>query len=273
MDAAEGMALNRRHWDELADLHPATDFYNFYLDRMRAGGTSLHALEIAEVGDVDGLDLMHLQCHIGTESISWARRGARVTGVDFSANALTQARRLAAELGAHVDFVESNVYDLPDNLEARFDVVFQSWGVLGWLPDLPAWGRVVAHFLRPGGLYYIAEGHPFAWTLDDEADVAAPRYPYFGGPAMSEEADGSYADREAHIQNRETVTWPFELGGVVNALVDAGLRIEFLHEHPRVPFQMLQVLIRDETTDERWWRVPKGMPDLPLSFSLRARRE
>jgi 2-polyprenyl-3-methyl-5-hydroxy-6-metoxy-1,4-benzoquinol methylase len=273
---SEAVEANRRHWDELADLHPETPFYRHYLDRLRAGGTSLHRLEIAEVGDVAGLTLLHLQCHIGTESVSWARRGALVTAVDYSAGAIAQAERLARECGVPVRFLQASVYALAGVLDEAFDVVFASWGVLCWLPDIAEWARVVSRHLKPGGRFYIAELHPLLWVFDDDADELQVRYSYFGGAEPDrDDSDGSYADRGAKLVHRTTFNWAFPLGHVVSSLIDAGLRIEFLHEHPRCVARVLgNQLVRDESiADERWYRFPEGRPDVPLAFSLRARKE
>jgi SAM-dependent methyltransferase len=264
---------NRRHWDEAADLHPDTGFYGFYLDRLRGGGTSLHRIEIDEVGDVRGKSLLHLQCHIGTESISWAKRGAYVTGVDFSAGALAQARRLASECGAEVRFIESYVYDLPAALDETFDVVFTSWGVLGWLNDIDRWGAVVGRHVKPGGIFYIAEFHPLAFIFDEKAPELRVAYPYFPGPEpLSDDSDGTYADPQAQLAHRTTYSWPYTLGGVVTALIDAGLQIEFLRERTHCVSQVLDLLVRDDIDSERWFRLPESVPQLPLSFSLRARK-
>jgi SAM-dependent methyltransferase len=267
------LEANRRRWNELAELHPKTEFYRFYLDRLRAGGTSLHGLEIGEVGDVGGQSLLHLQCHFGVDSISWARRGASVTGVDFAGNAVARARRLAQEFGVQARFVRANVYDLPSVLAEKFDVIFQSWGVLGWLPDLAAWAGVVSHFLKRGGFYYIAEFHPTLWIFDGRVPGLVASGYYFRQPEPDmEDEDGSYADLSAHLENQVAYNWAYPLDLVLGSLIDAGLRIEFLHEWPRCPARMLQVLVQDDHPSERWYRMREGMPDIPLAFSLRARK-
>jgi 2-polyprenyl-3-methyl-5-hydroxy-6-metoxy-1,4-benzoquinol methylase len=157
------VAANRALWDEWTPIHVGSAFYD--VDGWKSGRRhDLPPLLVDEVGDVAGKDLLHLQCHFGLDTLSWARRGARVTGADFSERAVEQARLLAAETGLEARFVVSDVVDLPDRLEGDFDVVFTSFGVLNWLPDVPRWAEVVAHFVRPGGFFYIAEAHPFAWS-------------------------------------------------------------------------------------------------------------
>jgi SAM-dependent methyltransferase len=266
------MEANRRHWDELARLHPQTDFYRFYLDRIRTGGTSLHGFEIEQVGDVAGCSLLHLQSHIGTETVSWALRGARVTAVDFSGDALAHVRSFAEEMGVEVRCIESNVYDLPDVLSERFDVVYTSWGVIGWMPDLREWARIVTGFVRPGGMFYLAEFHPVMWLLDETARELRLKYSYFQREPFFDDSDGSYADRDAHIENRATYGFEYPLGQVISSLIDSGLRIEFVREYPGCGPQLLPMLVPDESTDERWHVLPPDLPQLPLSFSLRARK-
>ena len=168
-DAQRYVRANRDLWNAVTPHHVTSRFYD--VEGFKAGRarrrTGLDELEVALVGDVRGKTLLHLQCHFGIDTICWAQRGATVTGVDFASEAIQAARRLAAEMGVPATFVESDVYDLPANLQGRFDVVFTSHGVLGWLPDLERWGQVIARFLAPGGRFHLIEAHPFAWIFDD----------------------------------------------------------------------------------------------------------
>ncbi|MWG33072.1 class I SAM-dependent methyltransferase [Halomarina oriensis] len=274
--ADEGMALNRAHWEDLAALHPTTEFYD--LDGFLGGESSLQWVEREELGDVDGRSLLHLQCHFGMDTLSWAREGAEVVGVDFSETAIETARNLAsdADLSDHAQFVEANVYDAPTALadaEAMpaggFDVVFTSYGVLTWLPDVEAWARVVADCLAPGGTFYVAEIHPFSHVLMD-VGVRDGRlhsdWPYFGEGPQTYDVDGSYADEEADVASTETREWPHPLGDVVTALLDAGLDLEFLHEHEFACFEQVAGM---EERDDGFWELPGA--SLPFLFSLKAR--
>jgi SAM-dependent methyltransferase len=272
-DARPYFDANLRHWNEVARLHPTTDFYRFHLDRIRSGGTSLHQFEIDDVGDVAGKSLLHLQCHIGTETLSWAKRGARVTAVDFSPDALAHVSKFAAELGVEVRCIESDIYDLPNVLDEQFDVVYTSWGVVGWLPDLAGWGRVISRFVREGGIFYLAEFHPVMWLLDETSEELRLRYSYFQDAPFFDETDGSYADAEAKLENRATYGFEYPLGKVITALIENGLRIEHLHEYPGCGPKLLKMLVPDERTDERWHVMPADLPQLPLSFTLRARKD
>src|SRR4051794_20919210 len=158
----EELELNRQRWDEATDIHTAGNVYG--IDEFKAGQCRLHRVEVGEVGEVSGKSLLHLQCHFGLDTLSWARRGAVVTGADFSPKAIAVARRLSEETGVPGEFVCCNLYDLPSVLKrpASFDVIFTSYGALNWLPDLPRWGQIIAHYLRPGGLFYVIDAHPTA---------------------------------------------------------------------------------------------------------------
>ncbi|HKR98175.1 MAG TPA: methyltransferase domain-containing protein, partial [Candidatus Dormibacteraeota bacterium] len=212
---------NRAHWDDAARLHPDTDFYAKQLALIRAGGTTLHEFELESVGDVRGRSLLHLQSHIGTETLSWAAQGAQVTAVDFSAEALRRLRSYAAELGLTVRCIESALHELPQRLDESFDVVYTSWGVLGWQPDLWEWAEVAARYVRQGGLLYIAELHPVMWLLDEDAPGPVLKYSYFQEAPFIDESQGSYADREAVLEHPLRYGWEVPLGDVVTALVDA----------------------------------------------------
>ena len=260
--------VNREHWDELVAFHAESEFYR--LAEFKAGQSSLLPVEVEELGDVSGKSLLHLQCHFGMDTLSWARRGARVTGVDFSDKAIALARSLSQALSLPAEFICSNVYDVPKVLSQEYDIVFTSYGVLCWLPDLMRWGEIIARRLKPGGTFYIVEQHPFANVLDDDADKTGIRiaYSYFQTPEPSRwDDDGSYAAWDVHLHHRVTYEWQHSLGDVVNALTSAGLRIEFLHEFPFCMFRKFACMKQGQ---DGWWR-PQGYADmLPLLFSLKA---
>jgi len=264
----DSMAANRRHWDELASIHFCSAFYD--VDGFLAGKTTLTPLETAEVGDVRGKSLLHLQCHLGLDTLSWARLGARATGVDFSPRAIALARRLARRTGVDARFIRANVYDLPRRLRERYDVVVTTYGVLCWLPDLTRWARVVSRFLRPGGAFYIADFHPFTDVFNmDHASTLQPAQSYFHrDEPVREEPSGSYADRGAAVHT-PAYEWQHPLSDVVNALIAAGLRIHSLREHDVCAYRRFPFLVQG---GDRWWRLPEGMPRIPLMFSLKATR-
>lgn len=260
---------NRAWWNERVLLHAESDFYD--VEAFKAGKLTLMNLERDELGDVRGKSLLHLQCHFGLDTLSWARLGARVTGVDFSQEAIALARSLSTELGIDAHFLCSDVYAAPERLTGEFDVVFTSYGVLCWLPDLTRWAGVIAHFLRPGGTFYIAEIHPFAHVFYDEDDAEDLRvfYPYFQRvEPMQLKSQVSYASA-TKCTHTITYEWPHSMGDIVNALISAGLQIEFLHEFPYASFQMFPFLEQDE---EGWWRLEDEENAIPMTFSLRAVR-
>ena len=270
----EWLRANMAVWDELTGVHAASTFYD--VEGFKKGAETLGAIELDELGpDVgDGTRLLHLQCHFGLDTLSWARHGATVTGIDFSEEAVGLARRLADEVGlsSRARFLRSNIYDLPDVLEGEFDVVFTSWGVLTWLGDLRRWAQVAARYVRPGGTFYIAEFHPLAFILDDAArpDDLRLGYPYFQGPEPQRfDEPGSYADPDAATHNTVTYEWNHPLGEVVTRLIEAGLEIEHLHEFPFTHGLAFAYL---EKGADGWQRIPGREDDYPLSFSLRARR-
>lgn len=258
--------VNRAWWDERVSVHANSSFYN--VQSFREGNLTLMPLERRELGDVDRRSLLHLQCHFGLDTLSWARLGARVTGVDFSKEGIALARSLSNELSIEATFIRSDIYNLPDVLSGQFDIVFTSYGVLTWLPDLTRWAQVIAHFLKPGGIFYIAEIHPFACVFYDEGDAEdlQVHYPYFHDPEpLRFEAEGSYASG-AGCTHKVTYEWSHSLGDILNALISAGLRIAFLHEFPYCVYKAFPFLEQDE---DGWWRL-KGRDDLvPMTFSLR----
>ena len=262
----EWLEANRANWDERVPIHAGGEFYD--LASFKEGQERLRPFEIEEVGDVSGRDLVHLQCHFGIDTLSWARRGARVVGLDFSTPAVEEASKLAAELGLDAEFVRSDVYDARSALGGRdFDVVYTGLGALNWLPDIRRWAGVVAALLRPGGFLYLSEFHPITWVFGDDLTVA---HDYFHAeePEVWEEP-GTYADLEAETLHNTTYEWNHTLGDVVSAVIEARLVLEFLHEHDYTLFARWPFL---EKSGFDAYRLPKGTPRLPLMYSLRARK-
>ncbi len=257
---------NRELWDALTPIHVASEFYD--VEGFKRGNCTLDPIEVEEVGDVAGKSLLHLQCHFGLDTLSWARRGAEVTGVDFS----EKARQLASELNIPAEFVCCELSELPSRLSGEFDIVFTSAGVLPWLPALRVWAGVIAHFLKPGGVFYIREAHPFARVMDDEQAPECPprlRYPYFHTTEPMQfpgDDSGDYADPDARVGVPHCEWW-YTIGDVINSLIEAGLRLEFLHEFDFVSYQSHPFLKQGK--DGRW-RYPKAPETLPLTFSLKA---
>jgi len=267
----EALRDNRRLWDAWTRIHLDSEFYDVASFKSGEQAIRLRDYEIDEVGDVAGKTLLHLQCHFGLDTLSWARLGAVVTGADFSDEGIAAARALAAEVGIPARFVVSNLYDLPNVLDQAFDIVYTSGGVLGWLPDVAAWAKVAAHFVKPGGIFYITEIHPVANVFENEGVAPGELrldYPYWTHEQpLTLEVKGSYADRSAPTEGLVEHGWDHSLGEIVSRLIDAGLRIEFLNEFD---FCLWPLDFLVQSPDARWRWPPGTRGQLPLFFSLKA---
>ncbi|RKN24197.1 class I SAM-dependent methyltransferase [Micromonospora musae] len=236
LGATDWRTANRANWDERVPIHVAGSFYD--LPGFVAGRNTLRDFEVAEVGEVAGKELLHLQCHIGLDTLSWARRGAIVTGLDFSAPAVEVAEGLAAQIGVTTArFVTADVYDAVQALNGRtFDIVYTGFGALCWLPDIARWAQTAADLVAPGGFLYLAEFHPFTDVLAEDGRTVEGDY--FQRDPIVVDAPGTYADPNAPITAGLTVEFLHGVGDVVSALAAAGLHLEFLHEHNRGHFRL-----------------------------------
>ncbi len=258
-------AVNRALWHGWTAIHEWAAFYN--VDAFRAGTLTLKPIELEQVGDVTGKDLLHLQCHFGLDTLSWARLGARVTGVDFSERSIALAQSLAKETGLDAQFLCANVYDTPEDWTGAFDMVFTSYAVLPWLPDLGAWAEVIARCLRPGGSFHLVEFHPLAAMLDDDGRTITHAYFHSREPNRYE-VRGSYAEPEAAFMH-ESYEWTHGLADVIEALIRAGLRVVSFREFPYSPYSCFPFL--EEREPGRWY-VRNANVDLPLTFAVHAVR-
>jgi 2-polyprenyl-3-methyl-5-hydroxy-6-metoxy-1,4-benzoquinol methylase len=263
--------VNRRNWNERAAIHARDSTGDYMLDRFRAGEDALHEIEAAELGDISGKRVLHLQCHIGRDTLCLARRGAVVTGLDFSSAALDVARRMSDETGLKANFVEGTVDQAPELTPGPFDLVFTTWGTICWLPDMQRWARTIAAVLAPAGELYFADAHPAFSVLEEVDGKLVPSYDF-----------QTSADRPLHFVNQTTYTgdptimshpstreWIHPLSSVLGELMDAGLTITMFREHELLPWRGLPSLV---PASERLWRLPDGVPRVPLSYSLRARK-
>ncbi|KPC66100.1 class I SAM-dependent methyltransferase [Streptomyces chattanoogensis] len=268
---ADWRETNRARWDERVALHTASEYYD--QDGFRRVRDVIRDFETAEVGDVTGRTLLHLQCHFGQDTLSWVHRGAaHVVGLDFSEPAIETARELAAELGYGPDrasFVAADVYDAAEAVpDASYDIVYTGIGALNWLPDVVRWAETAASLVAPGGFLYLAEFHPLCDALDEETGSRIT-YDYFSRDAWVEETPGSYTDFSAPTANNRSVEWQHPLGDVITALAGAGLRIDFLHEHDMTMFERFRALRRN---DDGFYRFPGNRPRIPLMYSVKASR-
>jgi len=269
-------AVNLAQWNERAPAHAASPDYA--VERFLAEPDYLsHVVrfDLPLLGDVRGLRGVHLQCHIGTDTVSLARRGARMTGVDFSPAALTEARRLAAGAGADVEFVESDVYNAPAAVgRDDFDLVYTGVGALCWLPDIVGWAHTVAALLRPGGRLFIREGHPVLWALDDErTDQLVLAYPYHHQRVATVfDEPGTYVETEVQFQHNRSHEWNHGLGEIVTALLDAGMQLTGLVEHDSVPWNAVPGQMVPAAADHEW-RLADRPERLPHTYTLQAVRQ
>jgi len=261
-------AKNRVLWDEIAPVHLAS-YKEVIL--LREGSEILDEIELREIGEVRGKTMLHLQCHIGTDSLAWARRGAIVTGLDYSSESIDCAERLKEELGLQARFVRANVYDARSVIDEEFDLVYTSKGVLCWLRDLDEWGRIIAHFLKPGGTFYMMESHPILNALEEKPSgelFFAHHYFHRDEPTVWDDDDLDYADAD-YVPQNPSYEWDWTIADIVNALLGAGLRIELLNEYDRLFFRRFPSM---ETEDGRWFHLPGSSDKLPLLLTVRARK-
>lgn len=265
--------LNRASWDERAPAHAASPGYA--VDQFVADPKFLsHVVrfDLPRLGDLAGLRGVHLQCHIGTDTISLARLGARMTGLDFSPASIGEAKRIAELTGSNVEFVQADVYDAAKVLGAgEFDLVFTGVGALCWLPSVQRWARVVAQLLRPGGRLFLRDGHPMLWALDDRRDdgLLVVDYPYFETEApLVWEEEGTYVETDVKFTANVTHVWNHGIGEIVTALLDAGMELTQLVEHDSVPWEGLPGAMERIELDE--WRLRDRPERLACSYTLQA---
>ncbi|MEO1011075.1 MAG: class I SAM-dependent methyltransferase [Bacteroidota bacterium] len=223
--------INRASWNNKVDIHLSSDFYD--QEGFQNGKSSLNTIELELLGNVAHKSVLHLQCHFGQDTISLARMGAHTTGVDLSDRAVQTATQLALKEDADATFICCDLYDLPQHLEGTFDIVFTSYGTIGWLPDMDKWAKVVSHYLNPGGKLVFVEFHPVVWMFDD--DFKQVVYPYLNSGPIVETEKGTYADPGADLE-QQSVTWNHSIGEVVNSLLQNGLNLSSLDELDYSPY-------------------------------------
>lgn len=253
---------NKQLWNKRVAIHLNSQFYD--AASFKAGKTSLNEIELKSLGNVKGKSLLHLQCHFGMDTISWAREGAIVTGIDFSEEAISAAKTLAEEVNVKANFICSDVYNLPNNLHQQFDFVFTSYGVIGWLPDLDKWASVINRFLKPGGTFFIAEFHPVLWMMDDNFTFL--KYSYFNDEVIETTSQGTYGDRDANISLVE-YGWNHSLDEVMGNLLKYNLEITHFKEYSFSPYNCFNNTVM---ANDGMYRI-KGLENkLPMMYSIKA---
>jgi SAM-dependent methyltransferase len=255
---------NRSLWNKRAEVHFNSDFYN--VKSFKEGKSSLNKIEIDEMGDVQGKTLLHLQCHFGMDTISWAKRGAITTGLDFSENAIGLARKLADELKEDVRFVCCNVYDAKQHLNEKYDIIYTSYGTIGWLPDLKKWAQVIAELLKPDGMFYMVDFHPIIWMFDNNFEFL--KYSYFNSGEPIIEENNSYAVKDESIYGKE-YGWNHSISEILSALLDSGLSLSFFNEHSYSPYNSFSNMVE---TAPGQWKIKHLQDKIPMLFSLAAKK-
>ncbi|HHB79228.1 MAG TPA: class I SAM-dependent methyltransferase [Saprospiraceae bacterium] len=253
-------ATNKKSWNIRTEHHVQSEFYN--VKGFLAGETALDEITLDLIGDIKGKKVLHLQCHFGLDTLSLARMGAKVTGMDLSDKAIDEARLLAEKAGLDAEFICCDIYDLPDHLDEQFDVVFTSYGVVGWLPDMNRWAEIVTRYLKPSGRFVFIEFHPVVWMFDD--DFTKVTYRYFKTDPIIEEQSGTYAATDAPIQLKY-VCWNHGLGEVVNSLITNGLQIASLKEYDFSPYDSFRHTV--EISPKRF-RIKHLEDRMPIVYSV-----
>lgn len=265
MNEAENyIAINKETWNKKTEIHLASSFYNN--DEFIKGVNSLNELDLNLLGDISGKTILHLQCHFGQDSISLSRLGATVVGVDLADKAIESAQQLAKETNANTKFICCDIYDLPQHLDQKFDIVFTSYGTIGWLPDLDKWAKLVSHFLKPQGQFVFVEFHPFVWMFDDNFENII--YKYFTSDPIIETEQGTYADRDSNIST-SSITWNHSLSEVISSLINNGLTIKSFEEYDYSPYDCFNNTIQVE---EGKYRIKNLDDKIPMLYSIKAEK-
>lgn len=259
------LETNKASWNNKVNLHLNSDFYN--VEAWKNGQSSLNKIELDLLGNVEGKSILHLQCHFGQDTISLARMGAKTTGIDLSDKAIDVAISLAKEMSADASFVCCDLYDLPLHLESKFDMVYTSYGTIGWLPDLDKWAEVIQYFLKPGGQFVFVEFHPLIWMYDD--DFKEVTYNYFNSGAIIETYTGTYAEKDAPI-SQEYVMWNHSISEVVQSLLEKGLTIKSLMEYDYSPYDCFR---HTEQIEVNKYIIQHFGNKIPMVYSIVAEKK
>ena len=256
---------NKSTWNKKVAIHVKSEMYN--MEGFKSGETSLKPYELKALGDVSGKSLLHLQCHFGQDTLSWSRLGAKCTAVDLSDEAIKLATKLNEELELDAEFVCCNVLETSKHVAKTFDIVFTSYGSIGWLPDLKPWAKMIFERLKPGGVFYIVEFHPILWMFDYNEGNPEMKYHYNQKEVIYDEYEGTYADQSSKMVSKE-YGWNHGLSDVVNALIEAGLQIEYLNEHDESPYDVFPDLIK---TEDGMYKMENQL--FPVIFEVKANKK
>ncbi len=259
------VAVNRQSWNNRTEAHLKSEFYD--MEGFLKGNTSLNDIELKLLGDIRGKSILHLQCHFGQDSISLSRLGAKVTGIDLSDKAIDSARQIAQQTQTDTKFICCDIYDLPKHLDEQFDIVFTSYGTIGWLPDLDRWAKIISTFLKPGGQFVFVEFHPVVWMFDDDFDKIG--YRYFNSGAIIESENGTYADKEADI-SQDYVCWNHGISEVLNSLIRNSLELKSFDEFDYSPYNCFAKTVEFAP---KQYRIVHLEDKIPMVYSLVAQKK
>ncbi len=257
--------INRNLWNQKVDFHIKSDFYD--VPGFLKGNSSLNKIELDLLGDITDKSILHLQCHFGQDTICLGRMGAKVTGIDLSNKATDQAKLLAEKSYSEANFIFCDIYDLPNHLDKQFDIVFTSYGTIGWLPDLNKWAQIISKYLKPGGMFVFAEFHPVVWMFDENLEKI--KYSYFNSGAIIETETGTYANKDANIE-AEFITWNHSISEVVNSLISNGLEINSLDEYDYSPYDCFNKTVEISSNK---FRIKHLKNKIPMVYSIVATKK
>ena len=257
--------INRESWNQRTEVHLKSEFYD--LEGFINGKSSLNPIELNLLGDIAGKSILHLQCHFGQDTISLSRLGAEVTGVDFSDKAIESAKKIAVKTSSSAKFICCDIYDLPEHLYEKFDIVFTSYGTIGWLPDMDKWAKIVSNYLKPNGTFVFVEFHPVVWMFDNHFEKIA--YNYFKSDAIIETQNGTYADQNANITITD-VSWNHGLSEVINRLISNGLEILHFEEFDYSPYNCFHNMIAIAPNK---YQIQDLGNKIPMVYVLKAKRK
>ncbi len=257
--------INRLSWNNRTDTHLKSEFYD--LKGFLNGNSSLNDIELNLLGDIKGKSILHLQCHFGQDTISLSRLGADVTGVDLSDKAIENAKHIAKDTNSNTNFICCDIYDLTNHLDKQFDIVFTSYGTIGWLPDLDKWAKIISKFLKPNGQFVFVEFHPVVWMFDDNFEKIG--YRYFNSGAILETESGTYADKKADI-TQSYVMWNHSISEVLNSLIKNGLELKSFDEFDYSPYDCFNKTIEFEP---KKFRIEHLENKIPMVYSIIAKKK
>lgn len=254
--------VNQETWNHKTEIHVTSDFYDN--EAFLKGKSTLNSIELELLGDLKDKKILHLQCHFGQDTMTFSRMGAKATGIDLSDKAIEKAREFTSNLGLDTTFICCDIYDAPNYSDEKFDIVFTSYGTIGWLPDLDKWAKVVSHFLKPNGKFVMADFHPVVWMFDN--DFKEVFYNYFNVEPIIEEENGTYADKNAPLETK-TITWNHPISEILNALISNDLEIKTFNEYDYSPYNCFN---ETEEFEPKKFRIKKFENKIPMVYAISA---